>query len=327
MDIYQPPGGFMECTTIYDEALETLEASWHSLPDKPEESPLSTLRALWFHAAGQAKSVSRACEGELPDLTENQEGFLAEMIKQRIKGTPLAYITGRQEFMGIEFISNPAAMIPRKETEILGIAVKQVVKELIHERGKVEILDLCTGSGNLALFLGSEFQDCKVVGVDLSADAVNLARENARFLGLSDRCEFFQGDLFQPFIGAVPAREFDVVICNPPYISSAYVKKMPAEISNYEPELAFDGGPFGLVIPWRLVKEAPSFLKPCSWLCFEVGLGQGSRFYSSVKKNPAYQSVQAHLDSQGEIRALTARTSGHPVNSIDPVIKGEKHEN
>ncbi|MHC1785427.1 MAG: peptide chain release factor N(5)-glutamine methyltransferase [Anaerolineaceae bacterium] len=317
----------MECTTMYSEALETLEASWRSLPDKPEESPISTLRALWFCAAGLPKSVSRACEGDLPDLTENQEGFLAELIKWRMAGTPLAYITGWQEFMGIEFISNPAAMIPRKETEILANAVRQVIKNLIHERGKIEILDLCTGSGNLALYLASEFSDCKVIGVDLSTDAVNLARENANLLGLSDRVEFLQGDLFQPFRNQIPTRRFDVIVCNPPYISSSNVKKMPAEISEHEPELAFDGGPFGLFIPWRLVKEAPVFLKPSSWVCFEVGLGQGSRFYSSIQKNPAYQFVQAHMDSQGEIRAFTARTINQSENLLIDTLQRGNHEN
>ncbi len=312
--------------SFFSEALRTLEASWRSLPDKPEESPISTLRALWFFAAGHPRSVKLACEDELPVLSDHQEKKLAELIEMRIQGTPLAYITGRQEFMGMEFIASPNAMIPRKETEILGSAAQEIVNQIMQERGKVQLLDLCTGSGNLALFLAYSEPGCQVTGVDLSADALSLARQNAEFLGLSGRAEFIHGNLFQPFEGSHSERKFDLIVCNPPYISSGRVKEMPAEISNYEPEMAFDGGPFGLNIPWRLVNEAPLYLEEESWICFEVGLGQGKAMLHSLQRNPAYKTVQVHLEKHGEIRALSARTGPKTQELTSNLIQGEYHD-
>lgn len=294
---------------LYKNNLAVIEASWQSLPDKPEETPDSTLRALWFFAAETPRAVTRVDGNNLPELTGKQEEVLSQLVQQRMSGTPLAYITGRQEFMGFEFLSAPGAMIPRKETEILGHAAVQVVKQTAHDRGQIKVLDLCTGSGNLALVLAKEEPACQVTGVDLSPEAVELARRNADFLNLNERVDFTCGDLFQPFDNDNYFGFFDVITCNPPYISSAHVKQMPAEISGFEPELAFDGGPFGIKIPMRLIKDAPRFLKAGSWLCFEVGLGQGKGLQRSIQNNPAYQSVQPYLDEQGEIRALTAQTN------------------
>jgi release factor glutamine methyltransferase len=298
----------MNDSALYKRNLDLIEKSWQSLPDKPEETPASTLRALWFFAAGNPRAVTLVDGNDLPDLNEKQEEALTHLVQQRMRGTPLAYITGRQEFMGFELLSAPGAMIPRKETEILGHAAVQAVKMAARERGQIKVLDLCTGSGNLALVLAKEEPACQVTGVDLSSEAVDLARRNAAFLDLNDRVDFICGDLFQPFENEDYYGRFDVITCNPPYISSAHVKQMPAEISGFEPELAFDGGPFGIKIPIRLIKEVPRFLKAGSWLCFEVGLGQGKGLLRSIQNNPAYQMVQPHLDNQGEIRTLTAQT-------------------
>src|SRR5262249_43961236 len=100
----------------------------------------------------------------------------------------------------------------------------------------------------------------------------------------------------------------DLVSCNPPYISAAKVPDMPAEISGFEPALAFDGGVYGVSILMKLVRQAPRFLKPSSWLCFEVGLGQGAVMAQQLRKLPAYRDVETAADASGEIRALFART-------------------
>lgn len=293
---------------LFAACLEKIENVWKGLPDKSEENPLTTLRALWFFAAGNPRAVTLAVKGELPGLNGAQQKVLEQVIEQRLSGTPLAYLTGRQEFMGIEFLTGPGAMIPRKETEIVGKAALEAVRETARARGTIQVVDLCTGSGNLALALACLEPNCRVTGSDLSLEAVELARQNAAWVEMAERVDFLSGDLLLPFDNERFVGKIDVMICNPPYISSAQVEKMPAEISGYEPELAFDGGPFGIKILTRLVREAPRFLKPDSWLCFEVGLGQGAGLQRTLERNPAYQAVKTYSDEKGEIRALAVQT-------------------
>jgi release factor glutamine methyltransferase len=115
-----------------------------------------------------------------------------------------------------------------------------------------------------------------------------------------------QGDLFTPLSAEEFFQSFDMIVCNPPYISSAKVDGLPIETGAHEPRLAFDGGNFGVAILSRLIKEAPRLLKPESWLCFEVGLGQGSYFVRTLGKMTEFGGVETFTDSQGEIRAIAA---------------------
>jgi release factor glutamine methyltransferase len=294
-------------TETYDSYLKRIEESWHGLPDKPEENPVNTLRALWFTASGFPKAVSFVKDGELPALNDKQRKSLEGLIEERISGTPLAYLTGRQEYMGIEFLAGPGAMIPRKETEILGKAALEVVKKAAAQRGNILVVDVCTGSGNLALTLACLEPKSTVFGTDLSQEAVELAQRNVIHLG-TNKVEFIQGDLLKPYENEQFLGKIDVITCNPPYIASSHVKEMPAEISKYEPELAFNGGMFGINLLTRLIREAPRFLKPASWLCFEVGLGQGAGLAHSLQANKAYQSIKTFPDENGEVRALVAQT-------------------
>jgi release factor glutamine methyltransferase len=236
-------------------------------------------------------------------------------VQQRISGVPLAYLTGRQRFMGLEMMVGPEAVIPRKETEILGQAALHALSDLAEQRGQVRAIDVCTGSGNLALALAFHEPRCTVVGVDLSPAAAALANRNALALDLSGRVTFTQGDLFAPFESDESFERVDMVTCNPPYISAARLEKMPKEIIDFEPRMAFDGGPFGVNILTRLIRETPRYLKPNSWLCFEVGLGQGPALERMLQKAPGYAAVQAVSDEQGEVRALLART--RPADNTD----------
>jgi release factor glutamine methyltransferase len=169
-------------------------------------------------------------------------------------------------------------------------------------------LDVCTGSGNLALALARHEPRCKVVAGDLSPAALGLARRNAEWCGLADRVRFVEGDLFAPFEEASLRGSADLVVCNPPYISTAKAAAMPTEIAEFEPRIAFDGGAFGISILFRLVAGAPQFLKPSSWLCFEVGAGQGEPMATRLARSGSYVAVERVRDAAGEVRALLART-------------------
>jgi release factor glutamine methyltransferase len=277
------------------------------LVDKPEETPESTLRALWLTAAGQPVSPQKAATVELSPLSDTQKELLRRLIEKRVSGVPLAHITGRQCFMDLEMLAGAEALVPRKETELLARAAIGKAAAIAAERGVCTIVDVCTGSGNVALSVAHHVTSAKLFAADLSEPALDLARRNAQHLGLEQRVEFRAGDLLQPFANESFLGRVDVLTCNPPYISSAGVERMPREISAHEPRLAFDGGPLGIGILMRLVREAPSFIRPGGWLAFEVGQGQGPGLLKRMQANAAFKEVLAVNDDSGAIRALTAR--------------------
>jgi release factor glutamine methyltransferase len=284
-----------------------LENAWKAHPDKPEETLESTWKALCFAAAGTPLSAQKAVKEALPTLDSEAEKRLASLIEQRCSGIPLAHITGRQQYMGVEMLASPAALIPRVETEILGSEVVRIAGQLIKERGEIIMVDVCTGCGNIILGVMSKQPGIKGFGSDLSPEAVELARKNAGFTGFGDKVEFFQGDLFKPFESERFLGQVDIITCNPPYISTNKAKKMDGEISRHEPLMAFNGGPFGFTVLTGLIKQAVKFLKPDSYLCFEIGLGQGQFVERMVRNSELYREIRTLTDSQGEVRAFLVR--------------------
>ena len=272
--------------------LDELRRCWAGLPDKPDDTPESTVQALLLHANGDPEQFR-------------------SLIERRIGGEPLAYLTGKQLFMGIEMLSGPQALIPRKETEILCRGSLAKLREFA--RDQLSVLDICCGAGNLGLALAANVPGARVRGSDVSADAVELANRNAAYLGLENRAAFHAGDLFECFDSSGNYGTIDLIICNPPYISSARVDKMPREISAFEPRMAFDGGPFGVRVLARLVREARRFLQPEGWLAFETGLGQGNSMRKLLESSGLYRNVGVLTDGSGETRALLARAADASV--------------
>ena len=289
--------------------LEDLAGTFQPQHDKPDETPESVLRALWFRAVGSPMSIKRINGSPLPPIDDGALDALKALVARKREGVPLAHITGRQDFMGIELLAGPEALIPRRETEILGRAAVSFLQALPASQD-LRVIDVCTGSGNLALAYAHHEPRARVFAADLSHKAVALARRNALFTGLDGRVEFHAGDLFGPFEGTELVGACDLVSCNPPYISSPKVPKMPREISAHEPWLAFDGGAIGLSVLSRLFADAPRFLKPGGALCFELGLGQGPALEARLRRLPWVAEVRAHRDAAGAVRALTAVARG-----------------
>ncbi|MBN2394323.1 MAG: peptide chain release factor N(5)-glutamine methyltransferase [Anaerolineae bacterium] len=297
----------MDLNDLYCELLSEITDQRLYLADKPQESPEGALRALWFLAAGECRAVERCLEGDLPYLSEAAMRCLRALVYTHMQGMPLAHLTGRQCFMEIEMLAGPEALIPRKETEILGYAAFDALQTVVAANGHAQVIDLCTGCGNLALALAYHEPNCQVFAADLSPEAVALAQRNAAHLALQHRVTFSVGDLFASFEDERFVNQVDMVVCNPPYISSQRVGEMPAEVSDYEPRLAFDGGPFGVSILVRLITEALRYLKPGGWLCFEVGLGQGDLIRRRLERNGAYSDIDVRFDTDGNSRVLLAR--------------------
>ena len=291
---------------LFEKQLQRITQTLTFLPDKPEENPQSTLRALWYMAGGKPKSAEAAMSGDLPLLDAAGETRLDELVARRFEGVPLAHLTERQQFVGMEMLAGPGALVPRRETELLARAAVELVRGVVAKSGSARVIDVCTGSGNVALAVAHHVPEARVFGADLSEDAVALARLNMAHLGLQQRAEFRAGDLLAPFETAEFHGAVDVLSCNPPYISSAKVEQMHGEISKYEPRLAFDGGAFGVNILMRLLQDAPRFIRPGGWLCFEVGLGQGPAMVKRLEK-AGFVDLRTEKDHNGAPRALAGR--------------------
>ncbi len=283
---------------------------WQGLPDKPEETPTTALRALWFCAASQAQSVELAATGDLPALSAAQGVYLRSLIELKQLGTPVAHLTRRQHFMGLELLAGPEALIPRRETEILARAAIDKIRETMYQTGSATVLDICTGCGNLALAYLAHVPGSRVLGSDVSSAAVGLAQRNAEHLQLARSVEFRCGDLLTPFDTVEFLGQVDVLTCNPPYISTAKAARMPHEISGFEPTLAFDGGPLGVTILMRMVSQVPRFLRPGGWLGLEVGAGQGPAMLRLLARCGSFAQVETFPDGVGQVRAVFARTAG-----------------
>ena len=295
-------------STTFSDLLQEVERFWTPLPDKPEETPERLLSALWSTACGAPVSADRALPATLPQLDGESLERLRALIERKKTGVPLAHLTERQTFLGLELLASREALIPRKETEILGRAALVKIGCMAKKRGPLLVVDVCTGSANLALAYAYYEPQARVCASDLSPEAIDLARRNAQFIGLGKRVELRVGDLLEPFESPQFVGHCDFLSCNPPYISTAKVKQMHPEISQHEPEAAFNGGAFGVSILMKLVKNAPRFLRPGGWLGFEVGHGQGAGLARQLERNPAFAAVETYSDPGGEIRAILAKS-------------------
>lgn len=296
----------LDISRIYGELREHLSSRISFLPDKPEETLDSTLRALWFAAAGHLKSAETALFGKLPALSATETFRLNSLVQSRLGGTPLAHLTGRQHFMGMDMLVGPGALVPRKETELLGAAAVERANEVASKQGRALVVDVCTGCGNIALAIANRVPNAVVFAADLSDDAVELGRRNAAHLGLERQVEFRVGDLLEPVATTDFFGQVDILTCNPPYINSVKVGQMPDEIVGHEPKLAFDGGPFGVGILMRVLEDAPRFLRKGGWLGIEVGLGQGPLLAKRIEKAGSFEEVTPLTDQNGDIRAIFA---------------------
>ncbi|HEU4537952.1 MAG TPA: HemK/PrmC family methyltransferase, partial [Polyangiaceae bacterium] len=172
-------------------------------------------------------------------------------------------------------------------------------------------IDMCTGSGNLAVALALACPGASVWASDLTEGCVAVARRNVERFGLGGRVRVLQGDLFAPLAGLGLEGSIDLIVCNPPYISSGRLGRDRAELLRHEPREAFDGGPYGLTIHQRVVREAPAFLRPGGWLLFEFGAGQERQLERLFARGP-YQDVTFRTNAAAEPRVALARHAGPP---------------
>lgn len=262
--------------------------------------PNPRAEAEWLLA--DLRCVSRS---ELPlhvhqVLTPTQQQRLQTAVGQRLKRVPLQQVLGQTEFFSFPFKITPHVLIPRPETEIL---VETLVNRL-KGHSAPRILDIGTGSGAVAVALAHTLPGSRIVATDLSADALQTARENVRLNCVADRVAFLQGDLLSPFCSR-PV--FHALASNPPYIPSADLAHLQPEVRDFEPHLALDGGPDGLRFYRPLISQAGACLLRGGWLALEVADGQAPRVAALLSRCSEFRQIETVRDLGGIERVLLAR--------------------
>jgi release factor glutamine methyltransferase len=253
-------------------------------------------------AAAEAKRIEFVAKSS---TSADYEGAARAMAERRAAGAPLAYVLGHEMFMGIDIIVSEGALAPREETELLGYAALETIRTSGSAAPKV--IDMCCGSGNLACAIAHHFPTVRVWASDLTDGCISVARRNIKYVEVSERVVVAQGDLFAGLSDFGLEGSIDVVVCNPPYISQSKLATDRAELLEHEPREAFDGGPYGISILQRVVKEALPFLRPGGTLLFEIGLGQERQVKMLFDRAKEYEDIQQVSNAEGEVRVVYGR--------------------
>jgi release factor glutamine methyltransferase len=255
-------------------------------------------------------------------ISEDQYRDLSFAIRRRFRHEPSQYITGEQEFYGYTFKVRPGVLIPRPETELLVDEVKKSAKSWKRKTVPPLILDLCTGSGALAVALAKELTDAYLVATDISKVAVGIAKENASALGVMDRIDFLTGDLYAALDGFTPDESFieelalnggglkgsfDYIVSNPPYVSISEYDGLAREIKDYEPKEALLAGTDGLDIIRRIIEDAPDYLKDGGMLMIEIGFDHSKEVKALIKDCGMFNSIKLTPDLSRIDRVIKAR--------------------
>jgi release factor glutamine methyltransferase len=233
-------------------------------------------------------------------ISETQLNAFRNLIARRLQWEPVAYITGRKEFWSFTLEVNSSVLIPRPDTEIIVEEALNIYRNFTSL--PVRILDIGTGSGAIALALAREITGAKVVATDISIAALNLAQKNAATLGLKEKIDFRQGNLFEPVDGL-----FDIIVSNPPYIAAKEYEELPVSVKAFEPREALFAGESGLGFYEKLIYQAAGFLQKNGWLLLEIGAKQEAGIRRIMEASGCYDSIEMRRDYAGLPRVIKAR--------------------
>ena len=253
--------------------------------------------------------VAHAAEKTTEKLLQDMQFYAGSGVEERVKalterrlaGEPVAYLTGAWEFYGLPLTITPDVLIPRVDTEVL---VQTALEQLVGRKMDARILDLCCGSGCIGCAMAHQLPASRVVMVDISPEALRIARRNALDLGLGSRVTCTDADALKAppmLVGS-----FDAVLCNPPYIPSTEILTLDPSVRDYEPVWALDGGEDGLDFYRAILKNWKSVLRPGGWLFFEVGAGQAEAV-QKLMRLALFRDVAAVFDTGGILRVVHGR--------------------
>jgi len=272
------------------------------LTGKGIESPRLSAELLLSHTVG-LKRIELYTQFDKPVPPEQLEQ-LRDLVKRAGQNEPIAYLVGRTEFYSLQINVTPDCMVPRPETELL---VERAIEFLRTRRtGTQYVCDLCTGSGCIAVAIAENFSDARIIATDICDAALAVAAGNVKKHQLSDRINLLCGDLFDPVISGLDVNEFDLIVSNPPYVSTAEYEKLDKNVKDYEPKKALFAGVNGLDIYYRVIEKAGQFLKPDGLLMLEIGYAQGRAVKELLEQTGEFSEIKIEKDFHNNDRIVTA---------------------
>lgn len=283
---------------------EVLVAAKEYLAKQKLTSPQLEAELLLAHSL-ELTRVELYVQYDRPLKEEEREKF-KRVLKERCAGKPLQYITGNQAFRRLNLRVGDGVFIPRPETELL---VEKVIDEIgfaaASSNSRLMLLDLGAGAGTICLALAEELEDADIWAVDISEKSLAVAEANAIAHGLENKVTFICGDLFSA-LPRTPAMKFDAIVANPPYIPSAQIDTLQAEVKNHEPREALDGGATGMDFYRRITERASQYLEDRGLIAFEVGIDQ-SVLVSDLLVDSGFPSIDTYEDYNGIKRVIIGR--------------------
>lgn len=264
---------------------EALNQAVIMLKNEDIESPKNKARMLLQTTLKKSREYLMIYDTK--EITPLEREQYIRNIKRLIAREPLQYITGKQEFMKLNFLVTKDVLIPRPDTEIL---VEEVIEKAKNIQNPV-ILDLCTGSGAIAITIAKYIKNSKIYAVDISAKALEIAKKNAELNGVKNNIEFIQSDLFTK----IKNQKFDIIVSNPPYIETKVIKTLSKEVQN-EPKIALDGGEDGLDFYREISENAYKYLNRQGYLCLEIGYNQKYTVQKILEEQKRYINTYCKKD-------------------------------
>ena len=260
------------------------------------ESPKNKARAILQYTLKKPREYLIIYDNK--EVTKQQKEEYIKNIKRLIMGEPLQYIIGMQEFMKLKFQVNKDVLIPQPDTEIL---VEEVI-ELLQNIQNPVVLDLCTGSGAIAISIAKYVQNVKIYAVDISKKALEMAKQNATLNGVTNNIKFIESNLFDK----IKDQKFDIIVSNPPYVPTNDIKKLPIDVQN-EPHLALDGGKDGLDFYRKIAKEGYKYLNRQGYICLEIGYDQRNEVKKIIDDERRYVETYCKKDLCQNDRVIVTR--------------------
>lgn len=239
-------------------------------------------------------------------LDEEIRGKYETIVQRRAKREPLQYIVGNQEFYGLDFVVTPDVLIPRPETELL---VELALKIIGNYNRQTTIVDLCTGSGCIAVSLARTAEQLNILAIDKSPRALNVAKKNALRHDVANCIRFLEGDLLQPLEMLDIRNHVDMIVSNPPYVPTTDYPALQPEVRDFEPEMALIAGLDGTEMHRKIIETAPAYLKRHGALIMEMGMGQAELLLEMIRASDAFIAPSVYKDLAGIERVLVARRS------------------
>ena len=230
-----------------------------------------------------------------------------DLINERIRHVPLQYITHRVEFMSLDFFVDEHVLIPRPETEILVETVLSNAHDKQYSNRKITIMDIGTGSGNIAISLAKNLNNVEIYASDISQEAIAIAKTNVQRHNVADKICLLRGDLFDAFSSSVEKGQVDFTVSNPPYVSESEWKNLEPELRDHEPREALVGGKDGLCFYSQIIKNAADWLMPDGYLIIEIGETQANSIIKLMESEGHYEDIEIIKDLQGKERVISAR--------------------